>query len=47
MWVIWFIVRRWVSDVDLPGVLLADEMGLSKSFMVITVALYATVVSNE
>ena len=47
IWAIWFIVRRWVFDVDLPGVLLADEMGLGKTFRVLAAALYAKVVSNE
>ena len=47
IWTIWFIVRRWVFDVDLPGVLLADEMGLGKTFTVIVAAHYAKIVSNE
>jgi len=29
---LWFIVRRWVSDPDMPGALVADEMGLGKIF---------------
>ena len=28
VWAIWFIVRRWVWDTDMPGALVADEMGL-------------------
>jgi len=28
VWAIWFIVRRWVWDADMPGALVADEMGL-------------------
>jgi len=28
VWAIWFIVSRWVSDADMPGALVADEMGL-------------------
>ena len=47
IWAIWFIVRRWVFDVDLPGVLLADEMGLGKTVTVLAAALYAKVVSNK
>ena len=31
-WVIWFIVRRYVWDSDMPGVLVADEFGVGKSF---------------
>jgi hypothetical protein len=41
IWGIWFILRRWIFDVDLPGVLLADEMGLGKTFTVLATALYA------
>ena len=47
IWVIWFIVRRWVFDVDLPRVLLVDEMGLSMTFSVLAAALYAKIVYNE
>ena len=47
IWVIWFIVRRWVFNVDLPGVLLVDEMGLGKTFTVLAAALYAKIVSDE
>ena len=47
IWAIWFIVRCWVFDVGLPGVLLADSMGLGKTFTVLVAALYAKVVSNE
>jgi len=32
VWAIWFIVRRWIWDSDMLGALVADEMGLSKSF---------------
>jgi len=32
LWAIWFIVRRWVGDSDMPGALVVDEMGLGKTF---------------
>ena len=32
VWAIWFIVRRWVWDADMPGALVADEIGLGKTF---------------
>jgi len=32
VWAIWFIVRRWGWDVDMPGALVADEMGFGKTF---------------
>jgi hypothetical protein len=31
-WAIWYIVRRWVWDTDMPGALVADKMGLGKTF---------------
>jgi len=37
VWAIWFIVRRWVGDLDIPGVLVADEMGLAKTFTMLAV----------
>jgi len=30
VWAIWYIVRRWVSDADMAGALVADEMGLGR-----------------
>jgi len=29
---VWFIVRRWIWDSDMPGALVAEEMGLRKTF---------------
>ena len=40
IWTIWFIVWRWIFDVDLPGVLQVEEMGLGKTFTVLAAALY-------
>jgi hypothetical protein len=31
VWTIWFIVRRWVWDADVPGALVAVETGLGKT----------------
>jgi len=31
VWAIWFIMRRWVWDGDMPVALVADEMGLGKT----------------
>jgi len=33
VWAIWFLVRKWVCDVDMPGLQVADEMGLDKTFI--------------
>jgi hypothetical protein len=47
IWAIWFIVRRWIFDVDLPGALLADEMGLGKTFTILAAALYAKSIAED
>ena len=30
---IWFILRRWVWDTDMPGALVANDMGLGQTFI--------------
>jgi len=32
VWAIGFLIRRWVCDLDMPGVLVADETGLMMTF---------------
>jgi hypothetical protein len=32
---VWFIVIRWVSDTDMPGAQVAEEMGLRKTFTLV------------
>ena len=39
VWAIWFVVRRWVWDADMPGPLVADEMGLGMTFTSVTAAM--------
>jgi len=39
VWAIWFIVRRLVWVSDLPGALVADEMGHGKTFTLVAAAL--------
>jgi len=39
VWAIWFIVRRWVWDADMPGALVVDEMGLGKTFTSVAAAM--------
>jgi len=39
VWAIWFIVRRWAWDTDMPGALVVDEMGLEKTFTLVAVAM--------
>ena len=36
---IWFFVRRWVWDSDMPGVLVVDEMGLGRTFTSVVAAM--------
>ena len=46
-WVIWFIVRRWVSDADMPGALLADEMSLGKTITSVAAAMLCKLVTEK
>jgi len=36
---IWFIVKRWVSDADMPEALVADEIGHGKTFTSVAAAM--------
>jgi len=47
VWVIWFIVRRWVWDADMPGALVADEMGLGKTFTLVAAAMICTLLTEK
>jgi len=47
VWAIWFIVRRWVWDADMPGALVTDEMGLGKSFTLVAVAMLCKLVTEK
>jgi hypothetical protein len=39
VWTIWFIVRRWVWDADVPGALVAVETGLGKTITSVAAAI--------
>jgi hypothetical protein len=43
---IWFIVRRWVSDADMPEALVADELGLGKTFTLVADAMFCKLVTE-
>src|SRR5882757_8668847 len=47
VWAIWFIVRRWVWDADMPGALLADEMGIGKTFTSVAAAMLCKLVMEQ
>jgi len=44
---IWFIVRRWVWDADMPGAQVADEMGLGKTFTLVAAAMLCKLVTEN
>jgi hypothetical protein len=44
---IWFIVRRWVRDTRMPGVLVAGEMGLRKPFTLVATARLCKLVTEK
>jgi hypothetical protein len=45
-WVIWLIVRRWYWDFDMAGALVADTMGLGKTFTMVTAAMIFTLLTE-
>jgi hypothetical protein len=46
-WAIWFIVRRWVWDTDIPEALVADEMGLAKTFTSVAAAMICKLLTEK
>jgi len=44
---IWFIVRRWVWDTNMPGALVVDEMGLGKTFTSVAAAMLCKLVTEK
>jgi len=47
MWAIWFIMRRWVWDADMPGALVANEMGLGKTFTSVAAAMHCKLLTEN
>jgi len=47
VWAIWFIVRRWVWDTDMPEALVADGMGLGKTFTLVAAAMLCKLVIEK
>jgi hypothetical protein len=47
VWAIWFIMRRWVWDADMPGALVVDEMGLGKTFTSVAAAMVCKLVMEK
>jgi len=45
-WAIWCIVRRWVWDANIAGALVADEMGLRKTFTFVAAAIIRTLLTG-
>jgi len=44
---IWFIIRRWVWDANMPGALVADEMALGKTFTSVAAAMLCKLVTEK
>jgi len=42
-----FIVRRWVRDADIPGALVADEVGLGKTFTSVAAVMLCKLVTEK
>jgi len=47
VWAIWFIVRKCVWDSDMPGGLVADEMGLAKTFTSVAAAMLCKLLTEK
>jgi hypothetical protein len=47
VWAIWFIVRRWVWDADIPGALVADELGVGKTFTSVAAAMICRLLTEK
>jgi hypothetical protein len=47
VWSILFIVGRWVWDGDMPGALVADKMGLGKTFSSVAAAMPCKLVTEK
>jgi len=44
---IWFIVRMWVWDSDMPGARVADEMGFGKTFTSVAAAMICNLLTEK
>jgi hypothetical protein len=44
---IWFIVRKWIWDADMPAALKVDEMGLGKTFTSVSAAMLCKLVTKD
>jgi len=47
VWAIWFIVRRWVWEADMPGALVADEMGHGETITMVAAAMLCEFVTEK
>jgi len=47
VWAIWFIVRSWVWDADMPEALVSDEMGLRKTFTLVAAAMLCNLATEK
>jgi hypothetical protein len=48
VWAVWFIMRSWVWDADIPGTLVvADEMGLGKTFTSVAAAMLCKLATEK
>jgi hypothetical protein len=47
VWAIWFIVKSWVWDDDMPGALVVDEMGLGITFTSVAAAMLCKLVTEN
>jgi hypothetical protein len=46
-WAIWFIVKWWIWDADMPQALIANEMGYGKTFASVAAAMICKLLSEK
>jgi len=47
VWAIWFIMRRWVWDADMPGAPVVDEMGVAYTFTSVAAAMICKLLTEK
>jgi hypothetical protein len=47
VWPVWFIVSRWVCNIDMPGALVADKMSLGKTLTFVAATIICTLLTEK
>jgi hypothetical protein len=47
VWAVWFILRKWVWDANMPVALVVDEMGLGKTVISVAAAMICKLLTED